>query len=242
MLTLMAIDIQTARALLYRTCAMIDLAQAAAAALASDRDVPEGRIALQEELEESTQLIRFFTPLCKYYATEISSRVTRAGIQLHGGIGYMAESPAGHYHSDSIITTIYEGTSEIQASFALREMSKGALFATLGRLREELESLSERHPEEVRKVCGGIEALNESIPALMEDPRYALLNAKRVCDMVIDVVVAAELLFQSEVQAEKAVLASAFINRRMLVVEMNAKRIQSGDVSRLERYDKILGL
>ena len=50
---------------------------------------------------------------------------------MHGGIGYMAESPAGHYHSDSIITTIYEGTSEIQASFALKEMSKGALFAAL---------------------------------------------------------------------------------------------------------------
>src|SRR5213079_3088331 len=91
--------------------------------------------------EHNMQLIRFFTPLCKYYATEISNHVTRQGIQLHGGIGYMAETPSGHYHSDSIITTIYEGTSEIQASFALKEMGKGALFAALETTRAELETL-----------------------------------------------------------------------------------------------------
>jgi len=116
MLTLMAINLQAARALLYRTCALIDMTEAIRRYLHSERSARDpGRIALQEELEHNTQLIRFFTPLCKYYATEISNHVTRQGIQVHGGIGYMAESPAGHYHSDSIITTIYEGTSEIQA-------------------------------------------------------------------------------------------------------------------------------
>ena len=66
---------------------------------------------------------------------------------MHGGIGYMAESPAGHYHSDSIITTIYEGTSEIQASFALKEMGKGALFADArGRRATELETAARAPP------------------------------------------------------------------------------------------------
>src|SRR5262249_19609003 len=135
MLTLMYINIEAARALLYRTSALIDMTEAIRVHLESDRASgdPEAA-ALQQELEHNTQLIRFFTPLCKYYATEISNHVTRQGIQVHGGIGYMAESPAGHYHSDSIITTIYEGTSEIQASFALKEMAKGPLFGTLGAL------------------------------------------------------------------------------------------------------------
>jgi hypothetical protein len=243
MLTLMALDIQAARALLYRTCAMIDMTDAIARYLASGRDEPDfDRRALQEEHERNTQLIRFFTPLCKYYGTEISNRVTRAGIQIHGGLGYMAESPAGHYHSDSIITTIYEGTSEIQASFALREMSKGALFTALEQTRVELEHLDDRFPAEAREVTAGIAALTASLPDLMEDPRYALLNAKRVCDMVIDVVVAAELLFQAEAVPSKFELAASFIHRNMLMVDMHAKRIQSGDVSRLERYNKILGL
>ncbi|MEW6269411.1 MAG: acyl-CoA dehydrogenase family protein [Thermodesulfobacteriota bacterium] len=243
MLTLMALNIQASRALLYRTCAMIDMTEAIARYLASDRDEPGlDRRALQEEHERNTQLVRFFTPLCKYYATEISSRVTRAGIQIHGGLGYMAESAAGHYHSDSIITTIYEGTSEIQASFALREMSKGALFTALEQTRADLEHLDDRFPEEAKEVTAGIAALTASLPDLMEDPRYALLNAKRVCDMVIHVVVAAELLFQAEAVPGKLELAASFIHRYMLLVDMHAKRIQSGDVSRLERYNRILGL
>jgi hypothetical protein len=243
MLTLMAINIQASRALLYRTCTLIDTTEALRQHLDSEQAAadPE-RTALREELERNLQLIRFFTPLCKYYATEISNHVTRQGIQVHGGIGYMAESPAGHYHSDSIITTIYEGTSEIQASFALKEMGKGALFATLEATRTELETLSERHPDLVKALCDGIERLTESASALLGDPQYALLNAKRICDMVIDVVVGSELLFQAGIGEGKLELAGSFIHRRMLAVEENARRISSGDASRIKRYDRILGL
>jgi hypothetical protein len=243
MLTLMAINIQAARALLYRTCALIDLTESLRLHLddARSADDPE-RVRLQEELERNVQLIRFFTPLCKYYATEISSHVTRQGIQVHGGIGYMAESQAGHHHSDSIITTIYEGTSEIQASFALKEMAKGALFAVLEGTRTELETLSERFPELVRLVCGGVQWISLTVPTLAGDPQYALLSAKRVCEMVIDVVIAAELLFEAAVCEEKVDLATAFINRHMMNVEMNARRVSTGDASRIERYDRILGL
>jgi alkylation response protein AidB-like acyl-CoA dehydrogenase len=243
MLTLMAINIQASRALLYRTCALIDTTDAIRRYLASERSEKDPkRIALQEELEHNLQLIRFFTPLCKYYATEISNHVTRQGIQIHGGIGYMSESAAGHYHSDSIITTIYEGTSEIQASFALKEMGKGALFATLEGTRTELESLGDHHAELIKQVCEGIRFINESAAALMTDPQYALLNAKRLCEMVIDVVVGAELLFQADTSPGKLELAASFIHRHMAAVEMNARRISSGDASRIKRYDRILGL
>ena len=200
------------------------------------------RTKLQHELERNTQLIRFFTPLCKYYATEISNHVTRQGIQVHGGIGYMAESPAGHYHSDSIITTIYEGTSEIQASFALKEMAKGALFATLESIETELDGLRAHRPELVEMVCDGVKAIRDGVPTLMGDPQYALLNAKRVCEMVIDVVVSAELLCQADVSEGRLELAQSFVHRHIPAVQLNAGRISSGDASRIARYDKILGL
>jgi alkylation response protein AidB-like acyl-CoA dehydrogenase len=243
MLTLMVINIAAARALLYRTCALSDMTEALRRYLATERGAadPE-RAKLQEEFEHDSQLIRFFTPLCKYYATEISDHVTRQGIQIHGGIGFMAETPAAHYHADSIITTIYEGTSEIQASFALKEMGKGALFATLGQTRSELEALRERHPEMVDRLCDGIGYITDSAPALMGDPQYALLNAKRMSEMVIDVVAGAELAFQADLADGKLELAQSFIRRHMLSVELNMRRIASGDATRLKRYDRILGL
>jgi hypothetical protein len=243
MLTLMAINVQAARALLNHTAAMIDGADALRTYLESERchGDPE-RAKLQQELEHKLHLIRFYTPLCKYFATEISNHVTRAGIQVHGGIGYMAESPAGHYHSDSIITTIYEGTSEIQASFALKEMAKGALFTALDETRGELEGLRTQFPDLVEQVFAGMQLLSESTAALMGDPQYALLNAKRVSDMVIDVVTGAELLLQAQYSDVKKDVAGSFIRRHSLAVEMNARRIRSGDATRIKRYDRILGL
>jgi alkylation response protein AidB-like acyl-CoA dehydrogenase len=243
MLSLMAINIQAARALLYRTCCLIDMTEAIRVHLASERGATDPqRGALEAEIEHNSQLIRFFTPLCKYYATEISDDVTRNCIQVHGGIGYMAETAAGHHHSDSIITTIYEGTSEIQVSFALREMGKGALSTALADTRVELAGLRERFPELVDQVSEGIEWINKSLPALMEDLDYALLNAKRISEMVIDVVVSAELLAQARTSDDKARLAAAFINRHMLAVEMKARRISTGDASRITEYNQILGL
>jgi hypothetical protein len=168
--------------------------------------------------------------------------VARRGVQVHGGLGYLAESRAGQYLSDSIITTIYEGTSEIQASFALKEMSKGALFAALEETRTDLESLSEEFPDHVRQLRDGIGWITDSTQALMGDPQYALLNAKRLCEMIIDVVVGAELLFQARYDEGKKDLAASFIHRRMMAVQMNSRRIAAGDASRIKRYDRILGL
>jgi 3-(methylsulfanyl)propanoyl-CoA dehydrogenase len=243
MLTLMAINIQAARALVFHTSAIIDQVDALRTYLESERCKGDpDRAKLQQELEHRLQLIRFYTPLCKYFATEISNHVTRAGIQVHGGVGYMAESPAGHYHSDSIITTIYEGTSEIQASFALKEMAKGALFAALDETKGELEKLRSQFPELVQQVSDGMQFITDSASALMGDPQYALLNAKRVAEMVIDVVTGAELLIQAQYSDSKRDVAGSFIRRHMPAVEMNARRIRGGDATRIKRYDRILGL
>ena len=179
MLTLMAINIQAARALLYRTCALIDMTEAIRA-LPRRRTRPRPTRRARRSstsCEHNTQLIRFFTPLCKYYATEISNHVTRQGIQVHGGIGYMAESPAGHYHSDSIITTIYEGTSEIQASFALKEMARARSSPRWRASRAELEALRAQRPELVQLVCDGIEWISDVVPRA--DGRPAVRAAQR---------------------------------------------------------------
>lgn len=76
----------------------------------------------------------------------------------------------------------------------------------------------------------------------LSDPQYALLNARRVCEMMVDVMVSAELLLQAPLAPEKIELAKSFILRRMLMVEMNARRIATGDASRTKNCDRILGL
>lgn len=244
LLTQMSINLQAARALLYRTSAMVDRLEALRQALTRSSTVTNPEHAeWQREYDHLTQLVRLFTPLCKYYATEISNDVTRKAIQVYGGLGYMAESTVAHLHCDSIITTIYEGTSEIQASFALKEMSKGSLFTALDQIRSESEPFRNEFPEQVETIFSLIERwVQTSLPALMDDPRYALLNAKRVAEMVIDLFAATELLSQASRSEGKRLTIKSFLDRRALAIEMGARRIQSGDVKRLERYDTILGL
>lgn len=52
--------------------------------------------------------------MAKLYASETANWVTYEAIQIHGGMGYSRELPIERYYRDARITTIYEGTSEIQ--------------------------------------------------------------------------------------------------------------------------------
>jgi alkylation response protein AidB-like acyl-CoA dehydrogenase len=50
----------------------------------------------------------------KYYASEMAVRAANSCVQAHGGYGYIDEYPAGKYLRDARVTTLYEGTSQIQ--------------------------------------------------------------------------------------------------------------------------------
>lgn len=241
MLARMVLHLEGSRALLYRCCALVDRNAAIEARLAGD-DVSEAeRTELQSIHERNQTRIRLLTPLAKYVATEACDDITRDAIQVHGGLGFMAESTVGRLHSDGIITTIYEGTSEIQVSFALKEMSKGAVLVVIDELRRELDAMDEPGFEEfASKVRSGIEEIQRASSALMKDFGYALLSARQMADAVSDVIIATELLKQARADERRFDLAASWVNRRMLRVAMNAQRIAEGDASRLDRCERIL--
>ena len=58
----------------------------------------------------------FLTPVVKGWSTEASIEITSTGIQVHGGVGFIEETGACQYFRDARITTIYEGTTGIQAN------------------------------------------------------------------------------------------------------------------------------
>jgi alkylation response protein AidB-like acyl-CoA dehydrogenase len=54
------------------------------------------------------------TSIAKYYATEAAVWCSDKAIQIHGGAGYSRDHPVERYYRDARVTTIYEGTSQIQ--------------------------------------------------------------------------------------------------------------------------------
>jgi alkylation response protein AidB-like acyl-CoA dehydrogenase len=59
----------------------------------------------------------------KLYASEVAVRAANAAVQVHGGYGYVDEYPVGKYLRDARVTTLYEGTSQIQKLLIGRELT-----------------------------------------------------------------------------------------------------------------------
>ncbi len=66
--------------------------------------------------------------IAKYYASEASVRAANAAIQVHGGYGYVDEYPVGKYLRDARVTTLYEGTSQIQKLLIGRALTGTSAF------------------------------------------------------------------------------------------------------------------
>lgn len=91
---------QSARAISYLLAEALDR---------SHREADEAR------RKVAAERAAILTPVAKAYATDIGIEVASAGIQVHGGMGYVEETGAAQYLRDARIAAIYEGTNGIQA-------------------------------------------------------------------------------------------------------------------------------
>ena len=107
-------------------------------------------------------------PIVKGWSTEGAQRNASLGVQVHGGMGYIEETGAAQYLRDARITTIYEGTTGIQANDLVgRKIGRdrgAALMAAIADLREtvpalaatgDARSLRHRHAPACRPRCAG---------------------------------------------------------------------------------------
>jgi alkylation response protein AidB-like acyl-CoA dehydrogenase len=67
--------------------------------------------------------------MAKYFASEVAVRAANAALQAHGGYGYVDEYPVGKYLRDARVTTLYEGTSQIQKLLIGRALTGESAFA-----------------------------------------------------------------------------------------------------------------
>jgi alkylation response protein AidB-like acyl-CoA dehydrogenase len=58
----------------------------------------------------------YLVPIIKGWSTSMAQDVTRDGVQVHGGMGFIEETGAAQHYRDAMILTIYEGTTAIQAN------------------------------------------------------------------------------------------------------------------------------
>jgi len=77
-------------------------------------DLVLGCAAYLKDHSQDSAAIEFFASIAKLLLSEEGNKIVRDALQLFGGSGYMLEYPLAGYMQDSVVTKIYEGTSQIQ--------------------------------------------------------------------------------------------------------------------------------
>jgi len=213
----MQVYTEAARTLLYSTSQIIDLQEGAE---------------MREMKEESRKYSKFsdvLTPLAKYYACELCNKIASDAIQVHGGNGFTTEYPVERLYRDARITNIYEGTSQIQVNWAILRILKGDLedlFNELSGKRYANADLNEL-ADKVRKSQAALKVCIEFVKG--RDLEYRDVVAKKVCDIVIDILVSYLFLAQAEKWDYKRKVAKKFIQDALPRIELNRQYIMSGN-------------
>jgi butyryl-CoA dehydrogenase len=97
-----------------RPIASFQLVQAMIADMIVDTEASRGLVWRAGWLKDQGKPNTTETSIAKLYATEAAVRTANAAIQVHGGSGYVDDHPVERYLRDARVTTLYEGTSQIQ--------------------------------------------------------------------------------------------------------------------------------
>jgi hypothetical protein len=123
-----------------------------------------------EERKRNQAFVDLMIPVVKGWSTETGIEVASLGVQIHGGMGFIEETGAAQYLRDARITTIYEGTTGIQANDLIgRKIAReggATIKAVIGIMKQVETELAKQAGEEFAAIhagfAQGVKALSEA--------------------------------------------------------------------------------
>lgn len=214
--------------------AMRGAAYAVAAALDFARRAPDAAVRAKYQAR-----VELLTPVIKGWCTETGQQIASIALQVHGGMGYVEETGAAQHFRDARITTIYEGTTGIQAAdFVGRKILRdggAALQDLIAEINATVSDLA-RHGDKLGSVRT---ALESAVAALVAAARWLAANVTR--DPAVAGAVATNLLMltgtvvggwqlaRAAAAASDALAASgqehAFLESKILLARFHAEQI-----------------
>lgn len=163
MLSIMKAKLDAGRALLYQTSRYVDIYKALDDIARERKLTPEER----QEQKVYAKLADSFTPLSKGMNSEYANQNAYDCIQIHGGSGFMMEYACQRIYRDARITSIYEGTTQLQTVAAIRYVTNGSYIATLRNYEaipcsEDMQPLMDRVKEMANKFDACTNAVKEA--------------------------------------------------------------------------------
>ncbi len=190
MLAVMKAKLDASRSLLYECSRFVDMYKIYED-IARERSLtPDERA----EMKHYSRLADALTPLAKGLGSEYCNQNAYDCIQVHGGSGFMKDYACERIYRDARITSIYEGTTQLQVVAAIRHVTTGTYrslidtYAAAG-YPAELES----YAEILKQLT---EAYDKAVAKVTEanDPKYLDFMARRLVEMAGDIIMAYLLL------------------------------------------------
>jgi acyl-CoA dehydrogenase-like protein len=267
----MVLDMQTTvaglRALWMEAAVAYDLVEGLERRLHTLSDADPEHDALVARKRRLQGYLRELTPLAKYYGAEEAIRVARTAMQVFGGYGVVKEYEVERFLRDSLILPIYEGTSQIQALMATKDLFKVLLreprtlvgpagFSRWLRMDHFDGTAGHMYDAALHDLGGSLKWLLLDLARQIgpkrvaqvvqgggsglteDDLAYVLLSAERLTQMLAHVHIARLLLQQARRWPARRPLAERFARRAADVCHLNARRIRSGDRAVLQAIDQ----
>ena len=225
MLALMKAKLDASRCLLYETSRYVDVYKALEDISKERKLEPEERA----EMKAYNKLASALTPLAKGMGSEYCNQNAYDAIQIHGGSGFMKDYACERVYRDARITSIYEGTTQLQVVAAIGHVTTGSynvLFEEYDKMpvSEELAAQKEIVKNMLAKYQAAVASVNE-----VNDPEYTSFVARRLVEMAGDVVKSFLLITDATRYASESMTKSAkvYVNFVQAEVEKHASFIAS---------------
>jgi hypothetical protein len=235
----MHMKVETARLLAYETAIAVDMSKNIER-LAECGDLekfPNGK-ELAEQRKFGKRLASALTPLVKYYATEICNDVVYDAMQVLGGSGYMRDYEMERYYRDARITTIYEGTTQIQYNAMIGFITSGFFEQRFEQLHGQLAYAPSNMLEELKTARQHLKEAVEFVSK--QDDAFRFLNSGRLCESVAGIYCGYLLLEPATRSEHKMALAQNFFADVLPMVRLRRDQILRGDRTFIDRMQPLL--
>ncbi len=208
MLAVIKAKLQASRALLYETTRFVDIYKAYGF-IAEDRKLsPEERA----EAKQYQKRADMFTPILKLMSSEYSNQNAYDSLQIHGGSGFMKDYPIERIFRDARITTIYEGTSQLQVVAAQRYVTNGSY---LSQIREYEKMEVKPEYEQLKKILSEMADQYQKAAEIIiaGDSEFIDFHARRLVEMASHIIMSYLLLIDSQSDPDYAMSAEIYIGK-----------------------------
>ena len=233
MLATMKAKLDAGRSLLYMTARYVDIYKALEDIARERKLTPEER----QELKKYSRMADAFTPLAKGMNSEFANQNAYDSIQIHGGSGFMLEYKCQQLYRDARITSIYEGTTQLQTVAALRYVTNGTYLNII----KEFEAAPvapeyEGYMNRIKEMANKLEATTNAVKEV-GNQEFTDFCSRKLYEITAYTIMS-HLILQDTQKAPELFARSlnVFVNHAESEVEKHFNYIRKMTVEQLDNY------